>query len=66
MDISPSLVANSEAKKILPPTRSKTVVRIKTKTSRKPSKKQQLDDEQAAGVSQAEEISTRAWETLRF
>ena len=66
IDISPSLVANSDAKKILQPTRSKTIVRPKMKTPEKASKKQRLDDKQVAEDSQAEEISTRAWETLRF
>ena len=36
------------------------------KTPGKTSKKQQLDDKQVAEDSQAEEISTQAWETLRF
>ena len=66
IDISPSLVANSDAKKILQPTRSKTKRRPKIKTPGKASKKQRLDDKQVAEDSQAEEISTRAWETLRF
>ena len=66
IDISPSLVANSDAKKILQPTPCKTIVRPKIKTPGKASKKQRLDDKQVAEDSQAEEISTREWETLRF
>ena len=57
---------NSKAKKILQPNRGKTIVRPKNKTPVKVSKKQKLDNEQVTDDSHAEEISTRAWETLRF
>jgi len=40
IDFSPSLVANSDAMKILQPTRSKTVVRFEIQTPAKSSKKQ--------------------------
>ena len=63
-DFSPDLVANSDAKIILQPTRSKTKVKRKIQTPNKASEKQRLDDEQFAEDSQAEEISTRARETL--
>ena len=66
IDISPSLVANSDAKKILQRTRSKTIVRPKIKTPAEATTKQRLGDKQVAEDSQADEISTRAWETLRF
>ena len=66
MDISPSLVANSDAKKVLQLTRSKTIVRPKIKRPEKASKKQRLDDKQVSEDPQAEEISMRAWETLRL
>ena len=66
IDISPSLVANSDAKKILQRTRSKTIVRPKIETPAEASTKQRLGDKQVAEDSQADEISTRAWETLRF
>ena len=59
IDISQSLVDNSDAKKILQPTQSKTIVRPKIKTPGKTSKKQRLDDKQVKEDSQAEEISTR-------
>ena len=54
VDISPTLVANSDAKMILQPTRSKTIVRPKIKTPGKTAKKQRLDDKQVAEDSQGE------------
>ena len=65
-DFPPDLVANSDAKIIIQPTRSKTIVKRKIQTLNKASEKQRLDDEQFAEDSQAEEISTPARETLRF
>ena len=63
---SPNLVANSNAKQILQPTRSKTKVGPQIKAPGKASGKQRLDGKQVAEDSQAQEISTRAWKTLRF
>ena len=60
IDFSPCLVADSDAKKILQPTRSKTVVSSKFKTPVEGSKKERLVDKQFAEESQGEDISTRA------
>ena len=63
---SSNFFGDSKAKKILQPTRGKTIVRPKNKTPVKVSKQQKLENEQVTDDSHAEEISTRAWETLRL
>ena len=64
VNISPQLVANSDAKKILQPIRQKPGVRPKKKTPRKTRKRPLVEDEQTTGDSEEETSTSRPWQTF--
>ena len=60
-DVSPQLVANSEAKQILLQARKKVTVLPKSKTVKPPKKKKRLEDEQSQEDAEDKMGPSKAW-----